>query len=392
MAKKEYEKGENNLGCNFHYFAFISYKREDEKWARWLHRKLEGYRLPISVGKDRPELPKGIKPIFRDTTDIKPGVLADVLTQNLEQSKYLIVICSPRSAHSQWVGKEISEFIAQGKQNNIILLIVDGIPYSSDPSKECYHPVIKEKLPEMLGVNVHEVGEGSAFIKKQRAFIQIVSNLLDVTFDSLWQRQKRRIILHLVLAILSIVFFASAISAAAYYQHNVNQPFDVHIRLHEMSYHNASLPVRNGHVLLYYGRDTSQSAPIQDLGADVVFKDIPGKHLNTKAFVGFRMEGYYPLDTLLLLEKSLVIPIHRNQRYGLVKGQIIDDQGSGLPSVKITIGRQFTQSDSNGQFYLYIPDTLQTISKPTVVEKQGYKTIHGNFAVGNSWSILLQKQ
>jgi hypothetical protein len=25
------------------YYAFISYKREDEKWARWLQRKLESY-------------------------------------------------------------------------------------------------------------------------------------------------------------------------------------------------------------------------------------------------------------------------------------------------------------------------------------------------------------
>ena len=27
-------------------YAFISYKREDEKWAEWLQRKLEGYKLP----------------------------------------------------------------------------------------------------------------------------------------------------------------------------------------------------------------------------------------------------------------------------------------------------------------------------------------------------------
>lgn len=27
-------------------YAFISYKREDEKWAKWLQRKLENYKLP----------------------------------------------------------------------------------------------------------------------------------------------------------------------------------------------------------------------------------------------------------------------------------------------------------------------------------------------------------
>ena len=28
------------------YFAFISYKREDEEWAKWLQHKLEHYKSP----------------------------------------------------------------------------------------------------------------------------------------------------------------------------------------------------------------------------------------------------------------------------------------------------------------------------------------------------------
>jgi hypothetical protein len=120
---------ENKKESHHSYFAFISYKREDERWAHWLHRKLEHYQLPSVVGKARPEIPKRIRPVFRDTTDINPGVLE----QNLQQSKNLILICSPRATRSEWVGKEIAEFITQRKQNNITLLIVDGIPYSNDP-------------------------------------------------------------------------------------------------------------------------------------------------------------------------------------------------------------------------------------------------------------------
>lgn len=47
------------------YYAFISYKREDEKWAKWLQRKLEHYRFPTSLN-GRYDLPKNICPIFRD--------------------------------------------------------------------------------------------------------------------------------------------------------------------------------------------------------------------------------------------------------------------------------------------------------------------------------------
>jgi hypothetical protein len=60
----------------YEYFAFISYKREDEKWAKWLQRKFEYYKMPTSVRKANPDLPDKIRPIFKDTTDLEPGVLA----------------------------------------------------------------------------------------------------------------------------------------------------------------------------------------------------------------------------------------------------------------------------------------------------------------------------
>ena len=34
---------------NKEYYAFISYKREDEKWAKWLQHKLEHYKFPTSL-------------------------------------------------------------------------------------------------------------------------------------------------------------------------------------------------------------------------------------------------------------------------------------------------------------------------------------------------------
>lgn len=380
------------FGSSHQYYAFISYKREDEKWAQWLHHKLEQYRLPTTIGRDRPELPKRIKPVFRDTTDIKPGVLAEVLTENLKQSKYLIVICSPRSAQSQWVGKEISEFIAQGKSNNIILFIVEGSPYSSEPTSECFHPIIKEKLPEMLGVNVHEMSKGSAYLKRQRAFIQVVAKLLDVSFDTLWQRQKRRILRNILLSVFALVLLISTVGANAYYQKEINKPFATHIHLQEVSYHNENLPIRNGSILLCYGRDTLRSNPIQSLNTEIEFKDIPGTYRGKNAFVGFRMDGFYPVDTLLALEYELSVPIHRNQRYGLVKGQIINGDGIGIDDVNVSIGSQKALSDSIGHFSLSIPDSEQSVSKYAVIERKGYKTVNGNFTVGESWTILLQKQ
>jgi len=39
------------------YYAFISYKREDEKWAKWLQDKLDHYKFPTNLN-GRTDLPK----------------------------------------------------------------------------------------------------------------------------------------------------------------------------------------------------------------------------------------------------------------------------------------------------------------------------------------------
>ena len=56
------------------YFAFISYKREDAKWADWLQHELEHYRLPSNLN-GREDLPKSIRPVFKDTSELNPTCL-----------------------------------------------------------------------------------------------------------------------------------------------------------------------------------------------------------------------------------------------------------------------------------------------------------------------------
>jgi hypothetical protein len=93
------------------YWAFLSYSHTDKKWGDWLHKALETYRVPRRlVGKDSRDgkIPEQLFPIFRDREELP--VSADLganINEALERSRYLIVICSPRSAQSRWVGEEI---------------------------------------------------------------------------------------------------------------------------------------------------------------------------------------------------------------------------------------------------------------------------------------------
>ena len=213
------------------YFAFVSYRSSDEKWAKWLQEKIEGYRLPITIQHENKELPKTrLRPCFRYHTDIQPNELKAELRSKLEQSKYLLVICSPRSAQSPWVGAEIDTFVQLGRRDRIIPVIVEGTPYSGDPRTECYNPMLIKHFPhsdnieedsEILGVNIHEEGSGSAYIKRERAVIQIVSRMLNVSFDRIWQRQRRRLIRRAILSVFGTLMVLAALIAVWV----LNQPF-----------------------------------------------------------------------------------------------------------------------------------------------------------------------
>lgn len=204
------------MESNKEYFAFISYQREDEEWAKWLAHELEHYHLPLTLN-GRDDLPQNLRPIFRDVEELSAGNLPHQINQALRNSKHLIVICSPRSAKSPWVNKEIQEFINLGKTDKIFPFIIDGIAMCKNPedSQECFPPALRN-LPnsnERLGANVNENGHGSNMLRvctdcpikednlkyikqtdinekgRDAAVVKIIAGMLG--FDTLWQRYER---------------------------------------------------------------------------------------------------------------------------------------------------------------------------------------------------------
>ena len=184
------------------YWAFISYSHKDTAVADWLHTKLETYRVPASlVGTPSREgaVPNRLVPIFRDREELPTSSeLGDNLQRALQQSRYLIVICSPAAAQSRWVEEEVRAFKGWNGRDRIIALIAGGIPNASDsanPENECFPHSMRfdsdgDKTPvrvEPIAADLRVEGDG-----KQRAFLKIVAGLLGVGFDDLYQREKRR--------------------------------------------------------------------------------------------------------------------------------------------------------------------------------------------------------
>lgn len=141
----------------YKYFAFISYSSKDYKWGKCVQRRLEGYRMPVTLCSEHGWKRKPINPVFFAPTDIQPGPLTEELKARLSDSKHLIVICSPNSAQSDWVGQEIEYFYKELGRKDIHFFIVDGTPHTGDKTTECFNPIVEKLgMPEILGANIHE--------------------------------------------------------------------------------------------------------------------------------------------------------------------------------------------------------------------------------------------
>ena len=194
-----------------HYYAFISHSSKDEKIAKWLCRRIERYHIPTAVQKVH-HAPKRLKPIFLYEMDLSQNVLKNALENELIDSQYLIVICSPIAAKSSHVNDEVSQFVNSGRYNKIIPFIVEGKPFASlngNTEEECYPPALVELKgteKELRGINLYE--EEKQRGSKMAAVADVIASMLGVRFDVLYrryQRDRRRKICLFILATMGII-------------------------------------------------------------------------------------------------------------------------------------------------------------------------------------------
>jgi hypothetical protein len=197
--------GADPNNSSFRYWAFISYSHADEEFGRRLHEKLERYRVPQKlVGRPHSlgTVPRQLIPIFRDRDEL-PGAsdLGAKIRTALASSRFLIVVCSPRSAASQYVDEEIRTFKMLGASDRVLAIIVDGEPHASNrPGREA-----EECFPRSLCCAFDADGRATSSRCEpiaadarpgkdglQRALLKIVAGMLEIGFDDLMQRELSR--------------------------------------------------------------------------------------------------------------------------------------------------------------------------------------------------------
>ncbi|HEX8622030.1 MAG TPA: toll/interleukin-1 receptor domain-containing protein [Allosphingosinicella sp.] len=176
---------ETHSGTPGGYVAFISYSHKDAAIGRWLHRKLEGYKVPGRLAGTRGEdgeVPARLIPIFRDREELPAaGDLGERVRAALAVSRNLIVICSPHSAASPWVAKEIATFREFHPDRPIFAAIVEGEPDQSFP------PLLCEGGVEPLAADLRREGDG-----RRLGLLKLVAGLAGVGLDALVQRDASR--------------------------------------------------------------------------------------------------------------------------------------------------------------------------------------------------------
>jgi hypothetical protein len=202
------------LDDSFKYFAFISYSHEDKQKAEQIQKKLSEYKLPIILHKEHPELPENVCPIFRDDTHLTTGFLSEEIREALEQSKFLIALCSPNSAkpnkeNKHWVNEEVKYYKKIGRTRYIIPVIIDGEPHSANSDNECFCPELLN-FPggdELLGIDMRpnkkkkntlvklikrKLGIPDEDDLEEKGIVHIFAKMIGMKKDDLWEHNKKQ--------------------------------------------------------------------------------------------------------------------------------------------------------------------------------------------------------
>ena len=147
-----------------------------------------------------------------------------MLREAISNSESLIVIASRQSARSYWVNEEILHFKRTGRSEKIFAVIVDGEPCvtaSSDPARsanECFPPALRFKLGNDGQLSETPAEPLGIDLRKQhfsRALTRLVAGVLDIPFDSIWRRHRRRSATRVLVGLLGTGLAVAAAGVAA---------------------------------------------------------------------------------------------------------------------------------------------------------------------------------
>ena len=204
------------------YDAFISYRHApmDIEVSEQIHKRLESIRVPRSIRKSSGK--RKIERVFRDQEELTvSSSLSDEILTALDQSEYLIVICSPRTPESEWVANEVSYFIKAHGRERILPVIIEGEPKDSFPKPLLFEEkrevdvhgesYVYEAIAEPFAADYRAPDSRARKRRIKKDILRLAAPILGCRYDDLKQRHRdqknRRIAIGATaFAVLAVLF------------------------------------------------------------------------------------------------------------------------------------------------------------------------------------------
>jgi WD40 repeat protein len=220
--------GSSNAALNhsptdgFLYDAFISYSRSNGYAAAKIERDIERFPLPRDVRK---RLGRRHLNVFRDVNDLTGNRLESGIERRLEESRALVVLCSPQARASKYVNMEIGRFAQLRDSTQIVPALVAGQPNGDaavDPVEWAFPDALGEVLDnDALAVDLR----GAWNIKGRKAklatgspWVQLIAGIVGATTDDLTGRiakAERRRLQTFVAILVVVLMVVGALGAVA---------------------------------------------------------------------------------------------------------------------------------------------------------------------------------
>ena len=177
------------------YCAFISYRHytPDKEIAGRLHSLIENYTIPSVLrgagGKKHPGR------VFRDQEELPlSSDLGKDIENALDQSEWLICICSPRYLESRWCMRELEYFIEHRGRDRVLAVLVEGEPADAFPTVLLKDTDAEGNVTDVepLAADVRSGSLQGSLKKLKNEKLRILAPMLGTSFDGLYRRQKRR--------------------------------------------------------------------------------------------------------------------------------------------------------------------------------------------------------
>ena len=172
--------------------------RSDAETAVRLAGNIKKYRLPSGIA-----LPLSDADYRRILLDTQEAPFDEQVREQLDNSRFLVLLCSPDAKNSEALDRRLSAFISTHGRENVIAVIVRGEPAEAFPESFIERKMVRHILPDLRVIERMETIEPIAADlradteKRKKQLLQyetvrIIASVLSLHPDDLEQRQHAR--------------------------------------------------------------------------------------------------------------------------------------------------------------------------------------------------------